>query len=222
MNSGWTNKDWKWLTSILIAVIILSFSMWLGDYSINFSIISSSVSIALAIVAISMSMQQNKDNQRTLRTITNMKNEVINHVKDVGVKVDNMPMTDITDIVKNFKESKEVGSEDLKEKDPKVSEVKGNLYKKFLEVNTLNESKRKNKYLLNIQFDRNEELEIISSKISAHLKAENILYNKTNINSYEFAFISELPNLEERVGWIQSLLNEDILGITVLGFFKIG
>ncbi|MBP2077317.1 hypothetical protein [Oceanobacillus polygoni] len=233
MNSGWTNKDWKWLTSILVTVIILSFSFWLSDYSINFNIISSSVSIALAIIAISMSMQQSKDNQRTLTSVTNMRNEVINHIKDVGVKVDKISMTDITDLVQILDEKKKEESDKGKQneqenvvqgetvKTSKEEEEKIKLYNKFLEFSTLGESNRKYKYQIKIRVENSEEtMEFISKIIAKHFKGENILYNKVGKYEYEFVFVSDIPELYLQGDWIKTVLQHQ--SAEVLGIFQIG
>ena len=236
MNSGWTNKDWKWLTSILVAVIILSFSFWLSDYSINFNIISSSVSIALAIVAISMSMQQSKDNQRTLTSVADMRNEVINHIKDVGIKVDKISMTDITDLVQilDKKKNDEGGKEKQHEQDNQENVVQGEktktskeeeekikLYNKFLEFSTLGESNRKYKYQFKIRVENSEEtMEFISKVIAKHFKGENILYNKVGKYEYEFVFVSDIPELYLLGDWINTVLQHQ--STEVLGIFQIG
>ena len=85
------------------------------------------MSIALAIVAISMSMQQSKDNQRTLTSVADMRNEVINHIKDVGIKVDKISMTDITDLVQilDKKMNDGGGKEKQHEQDKQENVVQG-------------------------------------------------------------------------------------------------
>lgn len=63
----WSNKDWFWLTLILIAIIICILTFRLSDnQSVNemFSFVSSAVSIALAIVAIGMATKQEVENKR--------------------------------------------------------------------------------------------------------------------------------------------------------------
>jgi hypothetical protein len=62
----WTSKDWKWTIGILIGIIILIISLWIGDnkVSVNVSIASSGFSIALALVAIFISLKQDSDTGR--------------------------------------------------------------------------------------------------------------------------------------------------------------
>jgi uncharacterized protein YoxC len=63
---NWTNRDWIWLTSILVGLIIFIFSFRLSDnqrVTEIFSFLSSGVSIALAFVAIYVSSNQNKETQ---------------------------------------------------------------------------------------------------------------------------------------------------------------
>ncbi|OEH55368.1 hypothetical protein AQ616_04110 [Oceanobacillus sp. E9] len=232
--SKWTNKDWKWLTGILIAIIILAFSLWLVDFTVGFGIISSSVSIALAIVAIYMSLQQSKDNQKMLTSVINMRNEVINHIKDVAVKVDNITMIDITDLVDVHKKLNSIGKMeksngnefDSKGKIKQLSDDENErikLYKQFLNFNTLGGGAHWNRYQLNISLaenvDQQQTMKIISNLIVNGLKGEYILYNKVNANVYEFVFVSDLPDIILKNSWIENIINYQ--GVNVLGFFQI-
>lgn len=194
------------------------------------------MSIALAIIAISMSMQQSKDNQRTLTSVTNMRNEVINHIKDVGIKVDKISMTDITDLVqildekKQDESGKEKQDEQGKEKNAaqgekvktsKEEEEKIKLYNKFLEFSTLGESNRKYKYQFTVRVENSEEtMEFISKIIAKHFKGENILYNKLGKYEYEFVFVSDIPELYLQGDWINTVLQYQ--SAEVLGIFQIG
>lgn len=66
----WRNRDWFWLTGIMIAIIIFILAFRLSDNStfMNvFAFLASGVSIALAFVAMYTSFKQNSDNQ-TLTT----------------------------------------------------------------------------------------------------------------------------------------------------------
>lgn len=229
----WTNKDWKWLTGILIAIIILAFSLWLVDFTVSFGIISSSVSIALAIVAISMSLQQNKDNQRMLTSVINMRNEVINHIKDVAVKVDNITMLDITDLVDAHKKmnnmekigenKSNIGSESKINhlSDDGIERIK--LYKQFLNFNTLGGSVERNRYQLKISVagnvDQQQTMKIISNLIVNYLKGEHILYNKVKEDIYEFVFVSDIPDVILENSWIENIINYQ--GVVVQDFFRI-
>lgn len=229
----WTNKDWKWLTGILIAIIILAFSLWLVDFTVSFGIISSSVSIALAIVAIYMSLQQSKDNHKMLTSVINMRNEVINHVKDVAVKVDNITMIDITDLIDAHKKLDNIGKIEKsinefgsKGKVNKVSDdgkERIKLYKQFLNFNTLGGGTQWNRYQLNISLaenvDQQKTMKIISNLIVNYLKGEHILYNKVKANVYEFVFVSDIPDVILKNSWIENIINYQ--GVNVLGFFQI-
>ena len=194
------------------------------------------MSIALAIVAISMSMQQSKDNQRTLTSVADMRNEVINHIKDVGIKVDKISMTDITDLVQilDKKKNDEGGKEKQHEQDNQENVVQGEktktskeeeekikLYNKFLEFSTLGESNRKYKYQFKIRVENSEEImEFISKVIAKHFKGENILYNKVGKYEYEFVFVSDIPELYLLGDWINTVLQHQ--STEVLGIFQIG
>jgi hypothetical protein len=83
----WGNRDWYWLVSILISIIILIVSSKGSGLEVNFSIISSAASMALALVAIFFSFKQDTENQRTTsrlhETITRMDEKLNN----VGEKV---------------------------------------------------------------------------------------------------------------------------------------
>lgn len=63
----WDNKDWAWLSGILIAIIICILTFRLSDnQAVNdmFSFVASAVSIALAFVAIGMAVKQDVENRR--------------------------------------------------------------------------------------------------------------------------------------------------------------
>ncbi|MFS0751162.1 hypothetical protein [Oceanobacillus sp. 1P07AA] len=230
--SNWTSKDWKWLTGILIGIIILAFSLWLVDFTVSFGIMSSSVSIALAIVAISMSLQQSKDNQKMLTSVINMRNEVINHIKDVAVKVDNITMIDITELINAHKKLDSSGNTEKSSGNDSKGSVKqlsddGNerirLYKQFLNFNTLGESTQQNKYQLNINIaenvDQHKTMKMISKLIVNYLEGEHILYNNVNANVYEFVFVSDIPDVILKNSEIENIINYQ--GVEVLGFFQI-
>lgn len=86
----WRNRDWKWVTGILIGIIILLVASIFAKNTgieVNFSIISSAVSIALALVAIFFAFKQDSDNRRgndnleaTLQGISREVGSVKNHV----------------------------------------------------------------------------------------------------------------------------------------------
>lgn len=70
LDMEWRNRDWFWVTGIMIAVIIFILAFRLSDnltFMSVFSFLASGVSIALAFVAMYTSFKQNSDNQ-TLTT----------------------------------------------------------------------------------------------------------------------------------------------------------
>lgn len=224
----WRTQDWLWLTGFLLLIIIISFSLWLGNYTINFSIISSSVSIALAVIAIFMAMEQNKDNKYTIQEIKDMKYEIITGVKDVSTKVEKMPLN-ITDLIQKADKKKSFSQteEDSNNNGENTSETNNSVKYKAIYSKILNINEKNNlmsKYQLNIQFNNNHEIDVISKIISDNLNGKNILYNKVDIANYEFVFVSNNPNLHEgeNVFYITELITDNIQGALLTGMFKIG
>ncbi|WP_016738785.1 MULTISPECIES: hypothetical protein [Bacillales] len=91
----WDNRDWKWLTGIIIALMVIFLSLWL--WNINqidgyFSVLSSAVSIALALVAIFIALKQdtegsriNNETKHLLATIDAKLNNVNDRVQNLDV-----------------------------------------------------------------------------------------------------------------------------------------
>ncbi|MFK4415901.1 hypothetical protein ABH961_004460 [Bacillus sp. RC251] len=96
--SNWTDKDWKWLMSILIGIIILILSLWFADYKgieANFSIMSSAVSIALGLVAIYIALKQDSDSQRLNQQMQDTLRTMENKIDQVDQKVNKLDSMDI-------------------------------------------------------------------------------------------------------------------------------
>ena len=131
MLKNWTNRDWLWLTGVMIAIIILLIGSVFAkskDIELNFSIVSSAVSIALALVAIFIALSQSRDNQElstSLKVTMSIMNEKLNSVDekvnkidpDVLVKVYRQKIDDaITEVGKSIKSSSVITPEEIEEK----------------------------------------------------------------------------------------------------------
>jgi hypothetical protein len=89
----WDNKDWKWLTGVLIGLIVTFLSLWIWNIKIDgyFSVLSSAVSIALALVAIYIAVKQDTEgtrtNQKTQELLTRI-DEKVNGVRDNLLRIE--------------------------------------------------------------------------------------------------------------------------------------
>ncbi|HDR7450322.1 hypothetical protein [Bacillus thuringiensis] len=95
---NWTDKDWKWLMSILVGIIILILSLWFADYKgieANFSIMSSAVSIALGLVAIYIALKQDSDSQRLNQQMQDILRTMENKIDKVDQKVNKLDDLDV-------------------------------------------------------------------------------------------------------------------------------
>lgn len=103
MFKNWSNRDWIWLTSYFIFIIILLLANYYISWATSLSVVSSATSIALAIVAIFLSLKQDSENKlssdskhldltqqlRTMQTLfINKKNEIAEVVTNVEESMD--------------------------------------------------------------------------------------------------------------------------------------
>lgn len=101
-------KDWKWLTAILIGVIILILTLRLGDNLevINlFSFISSAASIVLALVAINISLKQDSDNRVVNENVKSILHGIVSDVGIVKTSVEKITGNDIDTIAQDTLET---------------------------------------------------------------------------------------------------------------------
>lgn len=101
---NWTEKDWKWLVGILIAIIIFIFTFRLGDnqdVTDLFSFISSSVSIALAGVAIFLALKQDTDNRRVNEQTSQLLREMNFGIRNVDEGLKRIDERDIKSLTKS-------------------------------------------------------------------------------------------------------------------------
>ncbi|WP_342538464.1 hypothetical protein MKY15_20685 [Sporosarcina sp. FSL K6-1540] len=138
MFKNWTNRDWFWLLSFLIGIIIL---MIAGFYNsnrveLNFSIISSAVSIALALVAISISIKQDSDNQVVTRETSNALMKIRGKIETVDNKIDRLDPNSVTKPAENqlIKEVKSI-FESKEEDAQKLEEITKTINSKFENIN---------------------------------------------------------------------------------------
>jgi len=77
MPKNWSNRDWIWLMSILIFIIIFVSTGWIINLSDSETVVSfisfaaTGISIALAIVAMAIAISQNNSSQNINAQITN-------------------------------------------------------------------------------------------------------------------------------------------------------
>gem|GEM_PF-5700850 len=64
-NWTWTNRDWFWLTGILLFIMALLLANFYKEWDPKISIIANSTSIALAVIAIFLSLKQDSDSKST-------------------------------------------------------------------------------------------------------------------------------------------------------------
>jgi len=102
LKTKFTNRDFHWLTGILIGIVILVCSIRLSDNSnvVNiFSFMGSGISIALAFVAIGMSIKQelssNLVNSDTRKTLISLNEKIIG----LGVQVGNLDTEGLANIM---------------------------------------------------------------------------------------------------------------------------
>lgn len=132
---SWTNRDWKWFTSILVGIILLSFSILLSDANQLiqiFSFLSSGVSIALAFVAIYVSSNQNRESQSLFLSMNETLARLDEKIQSVNDKVDKI---DVTPLIQNAKdEISEILSEFENKNDTDNKDVIGKINKKMDEL----------------------------------------------------------------------------------------
>ncbi|KQB91892.1 MULTISPECIES: hypothetical protein [Geobacillus] len=164
----WTNRDWMWLVSILIAIIILVLTYRLSDnqeVTNLFSFISSSVSIALALVAIVITLKQDSDNQRLTRQMHETLARIDEKLNSVGEKVSSIDIGNIQNAILNIFEEK------LENTVTKIS----NLFEDKKDGNVKEEA---------IEIVKNEFMNAIS-KLNSEIEKQIIDKNhKENINRY--------------------------------------
>lgn len=101
---NWTNRDWVWLTCVLVALILLSLSIVLSkaEQLIQiFSFLSSGVSIALAFVAIYVSSNQNRDSQSLSQNMSETLARLDEKIHSINEKVDKIDVSAITGGLEN-------------------------------------------------------------------------------------------------------------------------
>lgn len=69
MFKNWSNRDWYWLLSYFLFIIILLLANYYLEWETNLSIITDATSLALAIIAIFLSFKQDSDNRITTDSI---------------------------------------------------------------------------------------------------------------------------------------------------------
>lgn len=65
MFKNWTNRDWVWLTGLLLFIMALLVANFYKKWDPQISIIANSTSIALAVIAIFLSLKQDSDSKST-------------------------------------------------------------------------------------------------------------------------------------------------------------
>ncbi|WP_431811918.1 hypothetical protein [Lysinibacillus sp. FW12] len=65
MFKNWTNRDWIWLTALLLFLMVLLIANFYKKWDPQISIIANSTSIALAVIAIFLSLKQDSDSKST-------------------------------------------------------------------------------------------------------------------------------------------------------------
>ncbi|GGE58490.1 hypothetical protein [Priestia taiwanensis] len=133
----WSNRDWGWLTAILVGIIILILTFRLGDNQevVNlFSFISSSVSIALAGVAIYMAKQQESDNNRTTSIMRESLVKIEAKVDSMDGKINDLNFNDFTESTKN-KILEEITNKQPEGKEIDKQEIAEIVNKNFAQLN---------------------------------------------------------------------------------------
>lgn len=174
----WTNRDWLWLLSILIGIIILLIaSIFANSLKVetNFSIISSAVSIALALVAIFFALKQDSDNKRVNDNVSGILNNIVSEMGVVKHQVNKLSDKDIAAI----KEDTMAGmKEDIGKESYNQKEVNDIVKKAVDEIS----NKFRSMTEKNMSDNTRKTLRTITSEI---LEIENELIEKYNGYSYD-------------------------------------
>jgi hypothetical protein len=170
---NWTNRDWFWITGILITIIITCFAFFLSenDRVVEiFSFLASGVSIALAFVAIYVSSNQNKESQSLSQSMSDTLARMSERVNSVNEKVDKIDPMSVSRILEGgFKDLKQ----DLKENIPEVGKVsQEELINKFQEKIDLLQSEMN--YQIENEMRSEKDIETLATKIRIEVLADHI------------------------------------------------
>ncbi|KGR74883.1 hypothetical protein [Ureibacillus sinduriensis] len=111
MFKNWTNRDWFWLSSYFIFIVILLLANFYLEWETNLSIISSATSIALAILAIFLSLKQDSENKISSDT---KHLDLSKQLRELSLSIINK-QDGITEVLNNVEKSVDTNNE-LEEK----------------------------------------------------------------------------------------------------------
>ena len=123
----WRNRDWFWVTGIMIALIIFILAFRLSDnltFMSVFSFLASGVSIALAFVAMYTSFKQNSDNQNLTTQMSETLARMDEKINSMGQKVSEF--SSVEEVKKILEARLNIATESFEET---LSEENGNITK---------------------------------------------------------------------------------------------
>ncbi|MEK8198356.1 hypothetical protein [Lysinibacillus sp. FSL M8-0134] len=141
MFKNWSNRDWFWLTFILLASIygVVTFRLSDNLEVINlFSFISSSISIALAIIAIYIALKQDRDSRAISKETSILLNAITGKIEGMDSKIDRLDPRTVTEPVEDQlkEEIKKIINNVESQVNPQViDEINSKINEKFNSIN---------------------------------------------------------------------------------------
>ncbi|MCH7321766.1 hypothetical protein LZ480_07650 [Solibacillus sp. MA9] len=185
MFKNWSNRDWVWLTGILLFIMTLLVANFYEKWDPQISIIANSTSIALAVIAIFLSLKQDSDSKSTSESMR----------QDLSTQMGNITMliaskrNEIDDAATNVEQSVDTNTEtrndsytyeQLVEHGEKIKQETINKFKIEMNEKILNNSDLMNDAYKNYYLKKFEYRDVEDEIIKTFKENPHYTFNKLN------------------------------------------